>query len=268
MQKVKDFTNYILPDQQEIYLLLPANEVCEGYVLHVSVILSTGGGIPACIAGGIPACLAAGLGGVVSQHSLQVSKPTPRGKFRGIWPGGSPSPHPRGSWGGSSQGGLQTHTGGESALLGESAPGGGGVPGFGDAYRAQVLKKPLQIVITNRGIFATVLIFHNSLSTYFVYLGFCSCRKVMFLHLSVILFMEGGAVWQGACVAGDMCGRDASQRGVCMAVGYAWWGHVWLRRGDVCMVGEMATAADGTHPTRMHSCSFLWRLRFPKIESN
>ena len=51
--------------------------------LHVSVILFTEaggrGGIPACIAGGIPTCLVAGLQqGVVSQHALQVSKPTPR----------------------------------------------------------------------------------------------------------------------------------------------------------------------------------------------
>ena len=48
------------------------------------MILFTGGGcaIPACIAGGIPACLAAGLGGggVVSQHALQVSRPTPKGE--------------------------------------------------------------------------------------------------------------------------------------------------------------------------------------------
>ena len=55
-----------------------------------------GGGISACIAGGIPACLAAGPWGVVSQNALQVSRPTPRGKFRGIWPEGSPDPHPRG----------------------------------------------------------------------------------------------------------------------------------------------------------------------------
>ena len=63
--------------------------------LHVSVILFTGAGIPACLAGGIPAYLA-GLGGVVSQHALQVvsqhalqvsggvSRPTPRGRLRGL----------------------------------------------------------------------------------------------------------------------------------------------------------------------------------------
>ena len=63
-----------------------------------SVHMGGGGAIPACITGGIPACLAAGLWGegVVSEHALQVSRPTPKGKFRGIWLGGSPGPHPRG----------------------------------------------------------------------------------------------------------------------------------------------------------------------------
>ena len=43
----------------------------------------------------------------------------------------------------------------------------------------------------------------------------------------------GGHAWQGACVAGGCVhGRGA------------------------CMAGEMATAADGAHPTGMHSC--LW----------
>ena len=44
--------------------LPPANEVSEGYVF-TRVCLSTGGGIPACLAG---------LQGVVSQHALQVSR--------------------------------------------------------------------------------------------------------------------------------------------------------------------------------------------------
>ena len=76
--------------------------------LHVSVILFTGGG-------GIPACLAAGLRGwVVSQHALQVSRPTPSqgGSWR-VWPRGSPDPHPGGSPG-PHQGGLQAHTQGWS----------------------------------------------------------------------------------------------------------------------------------------------------------
>ena len=36
-------------------------------------------------------------GGVVSQHALQVSRPTPGGKLRGLAWGGSPGPHPGGS---------------------------------------------------------------------------------------------------------------------------------------------------------------------------
>ena len=33
--------------------------------------------------------------------------------------------------------------------------------------------------------------------------------------------------------------------------------HAWQgRSGGVCMVGEMATAADGTHPTGMHSYKY------------
>ena len=43
-----------------------------------------GSGIPACIAGGIPAYLAADLQGVVSQHALQVSRPTPKGEVDGV----------------------------------------------------------------------------------------------------------------------------------------------------------------------------------------
>ena len=43
---------------------------------------------------------------------------------------------------------------------------------------------------------------------------------------------RGGCAWQvGVCVAGGMRGG-----------------------GGACVAGEMATAADGTHPTEMHSC--------------
>ena len=56
----------------------------------------------------------------------------------------------------------------------------------------------------------------------------------MLLHLSVILF-TGGRAWQRGCVwgvhGGVMCGR-----------------------GHACVAGETATAANGTHPTGMHSC--------------
>ena len=57
--------------------------------------------------------------GGVSQHALQVSRPTPNGKLRGSGQGGFPGPHPRGKlrgiWPGGclqthTQGGLQAHT--------------------------------------------------------------------------------------------------------------------------------------------------------------
>ena len=43
---------------------------------------------------------------VVSQHALQVSRPTPRGEVEGdLAGGGSPGPYPRGKLRGSGQGG-------------------------------------------------------------------------------------------------------------------------------------------------------------------
>ena len=47
-----------------------------------------------------------------------------------------------------------------------------------------------------------------------------------------------GKGW-GACVMGGM-----NDRGVCMAGGVHW-------VGGACVAGEMATAAEGTHPTGM-----------------
>ena len=105
----------------------------------------------------------------------------------------------------------------------------------------------------------------------------------MFSEVSVILFTEGGGTWQGACMAGaSMYGRGCVHgRGMCVAGKHVWQGvcvaggvhgggHVWQgvcgRRhgGGMCaggmygrgayVAGEMATAADGTHPTEMHSC--------------
>ena len=58
---------------------------------------------------------------MVSQHALQVSRPTPMGKVEGSCMGGSPGPYPGGklrglAWGG---GGLQAHTqGGLQAPVG------------------------------------------------------------------------------------------------------------------------------------------------------
>ena len=53
----------------------------------------------------------------------------------------------------------------------------------------------------------------------------------------------GAHAWQGACMT--------RERG-CVAGGLAWW-RVCMAVG-VCMAGETATAADGTHPTGMLSC--------------
>ena len=65
--------------------LPPANEVCEGYVFTRVCLSTVGGGIPACLAG---------LQGGVSQHALQVSRPTPKGELEGSGRrGGSPGPH-------------------------------------------------------------------------------------------------------------------------------------------------------------------------------
>ena len=52
--------------------------------LHLSVSHSVHGGV--------------GVGGVVTQHALQVSRSTPRGGGLGVWPWGEcPGPHPGGS---------------------------------------------------------------------------------------------------------------------------------------------------------------------------
>ena len=58
-----------------------------------------------------------------------------------------------------------------------------------------------------------------------------SYGKVMFLHVYVCPRGDGG-------VMRGMCGR----------------GHAWREFGGVCVTGETATAADGMHPTGMHSC--------------
>ena len=58
-----------------------------------------------------------------------------------------------------------------------------------------------------------------------------SCGKIMLSQASVIQSTgEEGRAWQGE---------------------HAWQG------GGACMAGETATAADGTHPTGMHSCILL-----------
>ena len=99
------------------------------------------GGIPECIAGGIPVCLAAGLWGEVSQHALQVSRPTPKwevegdlargvsrptpkGEVEGDQAGGVSRPTPKGEVEGIWPGGLRAHTQGGCLLWGVPALGG------------------------------------------------------------------------------------------------------------------------------------------------
>ena len=59
--------------------------------------------------------------------------------------------------------------------------------------------------------------------------------------------MEGGVCMKGgACMAGDMHERG-SMHGRGVMCGWRWG----------CVAGETATAADGTHPTGMHTCLTL-----------
>ena len=68
---------------------------------------------------------------------------------------------------------------------------------------------------------------------------------------------KGGCAWRWACMVEGMCGRRGhvlAGRGRTCVAGRR--GHVW-QGAHVGEMGEMATAADGTHPTGMHSCSFF-----------
>ena len=94
-------TNNLLLSHLFTFFTARKRSLGQGYIFaHVCHSVRRGGAIPACIAGGIHACLVAGLRGrgvVVSQHALQVSRPTPRGRGvegSGLW--GSPGPHPGG----------------------------------------------------------------------------------------------------------------------------------------------------------------------------
>ena len=85
-------------------LLPPANEVCQKVMfLHVSVCPR---GYPSMPCRWYPSMPCRSQGGCVSQHALQVSRPTPKGSLS--WPEGVVQAHTRGhlqanSWGGVSQ---------------------------------------------------------------------------------------------------------------------------------------------------------------------
>ena len=111
-------------------LLPPANEVCEGYVF-TCVCPRGGGWYPSMPCRWYPSMPCRSPGGCVSQHALQVSRPTPKGELEGSGrgglqahtDGGSPGPHlgggfsrhtPGGGFLGAHLGGLQAHTRGVS----------------------------------------------------------------------------------------------------------------------------------------------------------
>ena len=65
--------------------------------------------------------------------------------------------------------------------------------------------------------------------------------------------MWWGHAWQGGMhFTGHVWQVGMHGRGACMARGRAWQGgvHGWV----ACVAGDTATAADGMHPTGMHSC--------------
>ena len=107
--------------------LPPANEVCEGYVLHVSVTLSMGGGggwYPNMHSRWYPSMPCSSGGWYPSMHSRWypsmpcsrgVSRPTPRGVSRPTL-GGVSRPTPRGLQAHTQGRGLQAHTRGRGCI--------------------------------------------------------------------------------------------------------------------------------------------------------
>ena len=80
--------------------------------------------------------------------------------------------------------------------------------------------------------------------------GMCGSED---MHGRVVHGRGGMHAWQGVCMVGGIharggvCGREGMHgRGV------RGWGVCIV--GGACMAGVTATAADGMHPTGMHSC--------------
>ena len=96
-----------------LLLLPPANKVCEGYV-STCVCLSAGGMVSQHSLQVSRGC--------VSQHALQVSRPTPKGEFEGSGHRGVSRPTPRGGSPGPLPGRVSRPT-----------PGGGGIPACTEA---------------------------------------------------------------------------------------------------------------------------------------
>ena len=71
----------------------------------------------------------------------------------------------------------------------------------------------------------------------------------MFSQVSVILSTRGDERGEGGvCMTKGAC--VGKRGGACMMKGR----RACMVRGGACMAGETATAADSTHPTKMHSC--------------
>ena len=58
-------------------------------------------------------------------------------------------------------------------------------------------------------------------------------------------------------MVGGMCGRGGMHDSR-----WGMHGRGGVCGGGACVAGEMATAADGTHPTGMHSCTLVFFLFF------
>ena len=97
------------------------------------------------------------------------------------------------------------------------------------------------------------------------------CGKVMFLHLSVILFTGGGGLCLGEVSAqGGLCPGQQEvsvQGGLCLGVSVQGGGGLYpvgLCPVGFCPVGSLSWKpplyggrAGGTHPTGTHSCSSI-----------
>ena len=86
-----------------------------------------------------------------------------------------------------------------------------------------------------------------------------SCGKVMFLHLSVILFMGGGSLSRGS-LSGGLYPSGSLSRGVCVRRRPLSRGASVQGGGSLSIDGALSgkppkrLRAAGTHPTGMHSC--------------
>ena len=173
----------------------------------------------------------------VSQHALQVSRPTPRRKLRGL-----------------ARGGLQAHTWG----IGVSPAHTQGVyPSIHWGRTPWWLLRAVCILLE------CVLVSQASVILSMGGGGMCG-RGCAWGRGHVWwrghLWWRGHVVKGAFVVKGGMCGEGGvwQKGGVCGEGGHAWQRGACVAKGGVHGRGhawqETATAVDGTHPTGMHSC--------------